>query len=178
MLLLFWSICPKYQILFADKLNLLSLGPIHPVFIKRNRVTNIVGDFWRLPVKWHRTRHKTYKRQTHSGQRKNSNCTSKQARGLFLYISPGQNSILYDQTCSVQRMCINVIVQQKGVKFRLTAESVQSPYHKKGMFPYLQGTINLKAVSVSLAKHPVCKQHISTFPTVAALTLQYAINNK
>ena len=75
-------------------------------------------------------------------------------------------------------MCINVIVQQKGVKLRLTAESVQSPYHKKGMFPYLQGTINLKAVSVSLAKHPVCKQHISTFPTVAVLTLQYAINNK
>ena len=61
-------------------------------------------------------------------------------------------------------MCINVIIEQKGVKFRPTAESVQSPYHKKGMFPYLQGTINLKAVSVSLAEHPVCKQHISTFP--------------
>ena len=106
----------------------------------------------------------------HSGQRKN-NCASKQARGLFLYSPPGQSSRLYDQTCSVQCMCINVIIQQKGVKFRLTAESVQSPYHKKGMFPYLQGTINLKTVSVSLAEHPVCKQHISTFPTVAALTL-------
>ena len=137
------------------------------------QMVTAVGDFWRLRVKWHRTRHKTYKRQTHSGQRKNNNCgTSKQASGLFLYSPPGQNSRLYDQTCSVQRMCINVIVQQKGVKFRLTAESVQSPYHKKGMFPYLQGTINLKAVSISLAEHPVCKQHISTFPIVAALTLQ------
>ena len=69
-------------------------------------------------------------------------------------------------------MCTNVIVQQEGVKFWPTAESVQSPYHKKGMFPYLQGTINLKAVSISLAEHPVCKQHISTFPIVAALALQ------
>ena len=163
MLLLFWSICPKYQILFADKLNLLSLGPIHPVFIKRNRVTNIVGDFWRLRVKWHKTTRHTYKRQTHSGQRKNNNCASKQAHGLFLCSPPGQNSRLYDQTCSVQRMCINVIIQQKGVKFRPTAESVQSPYHKKGMFPYLQGTINLKAMSIFLAKHLVCKQYISTF---------------
>ena len=94
------------------------------------------------------------------------------ACGLFIYIPSGQNSRLYDQTCSVQRMCTNVIVQQKGVKFRPTAESVQSPYHKKGTFPYLQGTINLKAVSISLAEHPVCKQHITTFPNVAALTLQ------
>ena len=69
-------------------------------------------------------------------------------------------------------MCINVIIQQKGVKFRPTAESVQSPYHKKGMSPYLQGTINLKAVSVFLAEHLVCRQYISTFPIVAALTLQ------
>ena len=68
-------------------------------------------------------------------------------------------------------MCINVIVQQKGVKFQPTAESVQSPYHKKGMFPRMQGAINLKAVSVSLAEHLVCKQHISTFPIMAALTL-------
>ena len=120
-----------------------------------------VGDFWRLRVKWHKTRH-TYKRQTHSGQRENNNCTSKQARGLFLYSPPGQNSRLYDQTCSVQHMCINVIVQQKGVKFWPAAESVQSPYHKKGMFPYLQGTINLKVVSIFLAEHLVCKQHIST----------------
>ena len=131
------------------------------VLFRLNRT--FVGDFWRLQVKWHRTRHKTYKRQTHSGQRKNNNCTSKQAHGLFLYSSPGQNSRLYDQTYSVQRMCINVIVQQKGVKFRLTAESVQSPYHKKGMFPYLQGTINLKAMSIFLAEHLVCKQYISTF---------------
>ena len=71
----------------------------------------------------------------HSGLR-DKNCASQRACGLFIYIPSGQNSRLYDQTCSVQRMCTNVIVQQKGVKFRLTAESVQSPYHKKGMFPY------------------------------------------
>ena len=45
-------------------------------------------------------------------------------------------------------------------------------YHRKGMFPCWQGAVELKAVSVSLAEHPVCKQHISTFPIVAALTLQ------
>ena len=128
---------------------------------------------WLLRVKWHRTyeTYETHTRDIHSGQR-DKNCMRQRARGLFIYIPSGQNSRLYDQTCSVQRMCTNVIVQQKGVKFRPTAESVQSPYHKKGMFPYLQGTINLKAVSVSLAEHLVCKQHISTFPIVAALTLQ------
>ena len=46
------------------------------------------------------------------------------------------------------------------MKFQPTAESVQSPHHKKEMFPRLQGTISLKAVSVSLAEHLVCKQHI------------------
>ena len=73
-------------------------------------------------------------------------------------------------------MCVNVIVQQNRVKFRPSAESVQSPYHKKEMFPYLQGTINLKAVSIFLAEHLVCKQYISTFfLIVAALTLQTAV---
>ena len=53
------------------------------------------------------------------------------------------------------------------------------PYHKKGMFPRLQGAIKLKAVSRLLgrtprlqahsaqAESPVCR-HISTFPIVAA----------
>ena len=99
-------------------------------------------------------------RDIHSGQR-DKNCVRQRARGLFIYIPSGQNSRLYDQTCSVQRMCTNVIVQQKGVKFQSTAESVQSPYHKKGMFPYLQGTINLKVVSIFLAEHLVCKQYIT-----------------
>ena len=75
-------------------------------------------------------------------------------------------------------MCMNVTIQQKRVKFRLTAESVQSPYHKKEMFPRLQGTISLKAVSVSLAEHLVCKQHISTFPIVATLTLHMQLVSK
>ena len=83
-------------------------------------------------------------------------------------------------------MCINVIIQQKGVKFLLTAESVQSlppsSYHKKGMFPHLQGTIKLKAVSRLLGRTPhlqACSAHaesatcghISTFPIMVALTL-------
>ena len=96
-----------------------------------------VGDFWRLRVKWHRTyeTYETHTKDIHSGQR-DKNCASQWARGLFIYITSGQNSRLYDQTCSVQHMCTNVMVQQKGVKFWLNAESVQNPYHKKGMFPY------------------------------------------
>ena len=65
----------------------------------------------------------------------------------------------------------------RGVKSLSTAESSQSPfsspYQKKGMFPCLQGTIKLKAVSRLLgrtphlqarsarAEKPVCR-HIST----------------
>ena len=48
----------------------------------------------------------------------------------------------------------NVIIQQRGVKFWPSAESVQSPYHKKGMFPRLQGTIKLKAVSRLFGRTP------------------------
>ena len=73
----------------------------------------------------------------------------------------------------------------RGVKSLSTAESVQSPffsYHKKEMFPRLQGTIKLKAVSRLLgrmprlqarsarAERPVCR-HISAYPIVAVLTL-------
>ena len=85
-------------------------------------------------------------------------------------------------------MCMNVIIQQKGVKFLLTSESVQSvlpfSYHKKGMFPCLQGTIKLKAVSRLLGRMPRLQArsaheesptcgHISTFPIRAALTLHF-----
>ena len=59
---------------------------------------------------------------------------SKEARGLFLYSPPRQNSRLYDQTCSVQRMYINVIVQQKGVKFQLTAVCPE-PLSQEGNVP-------------------------------------------
>ena len=72
------------------------------------------------------------------------------------------------------------------MKFLLTAESVQSPffssYHKKGMFPHLQGTIKLKAVSRLLGRMPHLQArsahtespacgHISPFPIMAALNL-------
>ena len=60
----------------------------------------------------------------------------------------------------------------KGSEIPAYCRVCPEPLSQEGMFPYLQGTINLKAVSVSLAEHPVCKQHISTFPIVAALTLQ------
>ena len=71
----------------------------------------------------------------------------------------------------------------KGVKFLLTAESIQSlppsSYHKKGMFPHLQGTIKLKSVSKLLGRTPHLQArsahaespncgHISTFPIMAA----------
>ena len=85
-------------------------------------------------------------------------------------------------------MCINVIVQQKGVKFWLSAvcpEPFLPSYHRKEMFPRLQRTIKLKSVSRLLgrtprlqarsahAERPTCG-HISTFPIMAALTLQSA----
>ena len=47
---------------------------------------------------------------------------------FILYSFPGQNSRLYDEAFSVERVCMIVIVQQKGVKLRFTAESVQSPF--------------------------------------------------
>ena len=136
----------------------------------RNLTCNCVGYY-----EWNDTEHTRCTQQTYTLARGTRTACHQQACGLFIYIPSGQNSRLYDQTCSIQHMCINVIMQQKGVKFQPMAESVQSPYHKKGMFPYLQGTINLKAVSLSLAEHPICKQHISTFPIVAALTLQWSL---
>ena len=69
---------------------------------------------------------------------------------------------------------------------RVYPEPFLSSYHKKGMFPRLQETIKLKAVSSLLGKtsclqarsaqaeSPVCR-HISAFPIVAALTLHSAI---
>ena len=64
-------------------------GVTHPFgFTQAPRWAPDVGDFWRLRVKWHKTTRHTYKRQTHSGQRKNNNCASKQAHGLFLCSPP------------------------------------------------------------------------------------------
>ena len=65
---------------------------------------------------------------------------------------------------------------------RVCPEPFLSSYHKKGMFPRLQGTIKLKAVSRLLGRtprlqarsahteSPACGR-ISTFPIMAALTL-------
>ena len=70
---------------------------------------------------------------------------------------------------------------------RVCPEPFLPPYHRKGMFPRLQGTIKLKAVSRLLGRtprlqarsarteRPVCR-HISTFSIVAALTLQKKIS--
>ena len=71
---------------------------------------------------------------------------------------------------------------------RVCPEPFLPPYHRKGMFPRLQGTIKLKAVSRLLgrtpllqarsaqAESPVCR-HISTFPIVAALTLHFSLSH-
>ena len=81
-------------------------------------------------------------------------------------------------------MCINVIVQQKGVKFLLTAESVHSPFllliTGREYSLVCKGPLNSRLHPVSLAEHLVCKhiqpkqspifRHISAFPIVAALT--------
>ena len=59
---------------------------------------------WWLRVKWHRT-YKTHERQTghHSGQR---NRTAQASLRFILYSFPGQNSRLYDEAFSVERVCM------------------------------------------------------------------------
>ena len=65
---------------------------------------------------------------------------------------------------------------------RVCPEPFLPPYYKKGMFPHLQGTIKLKAVSrllgrtlhlQALSAHAESPAwgHISPFPIMAALTL-------
>ena len=71
---------------------------------------------------------KTHIQETDTTMARGKIITAQASSRFILYSPPGQNSRLYDQTCSVQRMCTNIIVQQKGVKFRPTAESVQSPF--------------------------------------------------
>ena len=61
---------------------------------------------------------------------------------------------------------------------RVCPEPFLPPYHKKGMFPHLQGTIKLKAVSILLGRMPHLQAHSAQaeahlrYPFVAALTLQ------
>ena len=61
-------------------------------------------ECWWLRVKWHRT-YKTHKRQTghHSGQR---NRTAQASLRFILYSFPGQNSRLYGEAFSVERVCM------------------------------------------------------------------------
>ena len=58
-------------------------------------------------------------------------------------------------------MCINVIVQQKGVKFRFTAESVQSPFFllitRRECSLICKGPLNSRLCPDSLAEHLICK---------------------
>ena len=58
-------------------------------------------------------------------------------------------------------MCINVIIQQKRVKFRLTAESVQSHFFLlitgRECSLVCKGPLNSKLCPDSFAKHLVCK---------------------
>ena len=58
-------------------------------------------------------------------------------------------------------MCINVIVQQKGVKFLLTAESVQRPFFllitRRECSLVCKGPLNSRLCPDSLAEHLVCK---------------------
>ena len=58
-------------------------------------------------------------------------------------------------------MCINVIVQQKGVKFLLTAESVQSPFFllitRRECSLVCKGPLNSRLCPDSLAERLVCK---------------------
>ena len=59
-------------------------------------------------------------------------------------------------------MCINVIVQQKGVKFLLTAESAQSPFFlllisRSECSLICKGPLNSRLCPDSLAECLVCK---------------------
>ena len=128
------------------------------------------------------------KTHTWDGQRHNSgggkNCASKLA--VCFYIAPpGQNSRLWLSLLSIAHVhkCYRTAKGSEISAYcRVCPEPFLSAYHKKGMFPHLQGTIKLKAVSRLLgrtphlqacsawAESPVCR-HVSTFPIVAVLTL-------
>ena len=58
-------------------------------------------------------------------------------------------------------MCINVIVQQKGMKFLLTAESVQSPFFllttRRECSLICKGPLNSRLCPYSLAGCLICK---------------------
>ena len=58
-------------------------------------------------------------------------------------------------------MCINVIIQQKGVKFLLTAESVQSPFFllitRRECSLVCKGPLNSRLCPDSLAERLICK---------------------
>ena len=118
------------------------------------------------------------------------NCASKQAWGLLLYSPPwAEFQTIWLSLLSIAHMhkCYRTAKGSKIPAYcRVYPEPFLSSYHKKGMFPRLQETIKLKAVSSLLGKtsclqarsaqaeSPVCR-HISAFPIVAALTLHSAI---
>ena len=140
-------------------------------------------ECWRLRVKWHKD--KTHTRQTPLWPEGKE--LRKQASWRFTLISPpwAEFQTAWPSLFSIAHV-LKCYCTAKGSEIsaycRVCPEPFLSSYHKKGMFPRLQGTIKLKAVSRLLGRMPrlqarsawaesPVRRHISTFPIVAALTL-------
>ena len=93
-------------------------------------------------------------------QSEEQNCTKLIA--VYYYKSPlGRIPDCMNKPFSVQRRCIHVIVQQRGVKSLSAAESVQSPLllliTRRECSLICKGPLNSRLCPVSLAEHLVCK---------------------
>ena len=119
-----------------------------------------------LPVgdcKWNdtKTRH-THKRQTPAGGKKN--CASKLA--VYFYkalLAEFQTVWLSLLSIAHVHKCYRTAKGSEIPAYcRVCPEPFLPPYHRKGMFPCLQGTIKLKAVS-SLLGRTSCLQARSTW---------------
>ena len=115
-----------------------------------------------LRAKWHKDKTHTHKKQTKTQlQPEEKNCANK-LRFIFIKSPLGRiPDCMTKPSQSVQRMCINVVVQQKGVKFLFTAESVQSPFFLlitgRECSLVCKGPLNSRLCPDSLAEHLVCK---------------------
>ena len=138
------------------------------------------------------TQRHTHKRWTNTQLQQEEKELCKQACSLLLYSPPGQNSrLVWLSLLSIVHVhkCYRTAKGSEIQAYcRVCPEPFLPPYHRKGMFPRLQGTIKLKAVSRLLgrmphlqarsarAESPVCR-HVSTFPIVAVLTLHPTISS-
>ena len=136
-----------------------------------------------LWAKWHKD--KTHAQETDKDTTPAGGERTAQTGLRFIFIKPpGQNSIAWLSLFSIAHAhkCYRTAEGSEILAYcRVCPEPFLPSYHRKGMFPRLQGTIKLKAVSSLLgrtsclqacsaqAESPICRL-ISTFPIVATLT--------